>query len=328
MKLILAITIVFLASIASGYSQYLLHGPYPEFNWAKIEKDTTIEKKLDLIRKIIPNFYVDSSNIRRMLVNYSAKDEYYEHNYEPISEFHIVDVNGDDEMDLIYNGYDFVGAESPILGVFVNHNDSLFLASKLTGSLDDVKFSNNQISEFVISISNMFYPIQEQIKYFEISDSPMYFPIDEELGAYQEYMTERFPYKCSKVEMIPRYTIELKDVLNKTKVFRAKNKLMVSWFPQIAPDTIDTDFDLFSTLEPAIDSSNGTYDTIYQINSPNISIDYIMPNERGYIYSEKTNNDKKYYFVRVLSNANIESKPTYPVFIYGWIPEDGIEIEE
>lgn len=328
MKLILAVTIVFLASITASYSQYLLHGPYPEFNWAKIEKDTTIEKKLDLIRKMIPNFYIDSSRIRGMLDNRFAKDQYYEHYYEALSGFHIVDVNGDDEMDLIYNGYDFVGAERPILGVFVNHNDSLSLAAKLTGCLDDVKFSNDQISEFVISIFDMFYPIQEQIKYFEISDSPMFFPIDEELGAYQEYMTEKFPYKCSKVEMIPRYTIELSDLLNSTKMFRANNKTMLSWFPQIAPDTIDTDFDLFSTLEPAIDSSNGTYDSIYELNPPNISIDFIMPNERGYIYAEKINNDKKYYFVRVLSNANIESKPPYPVYIYGWIPEDGIEIEE
>ena len=328
MKLILVVTIVFLASIASGYSQYLLHGSYPEFNWAKIEQDTTIEKKLDLIQKVISNSFIDSSSIRWMRDNRYTKDKYFEYYNEAISGFHIVDVNGDDEMDLIYNGSEFGGAELPVLGIFVNHGDSLSLGAKLIGSLDDVKFSNNQISEFVISISNMFYPIQEQIKYFEISDSPMYFPIDEEFGAYQEYMTEKFPYKCSKVEMIPHYTIELKDVLNKTKMFRAKNKLMLSWFPQIAPDTIDTDFELFSTLEPAIDSSNGTYDTIYQINSPNISIDYIMPNERGYIYAEKINKDKKYYFVRVLSNANIEYKSPYPVYIYGWIFEDGIEIEE
>lgn len=328
MKLIISVIIVFLASITSSYSQYSPFRKYQEFDWAKIEKDTTIEKKLDLIRKIIPNFYIDSSRIRWMLDNRFAKDEDYDHYNEAISGFHIVDVNGDDEMDLIYNGYDFVGAERPILGVFVNHNDSLSLAAKLTGSLDDVKFSNNQISEFVISISNMFYPIQELIKYFVKSDSPMYFPIDEELGAYQEYMTEKFPYKCTKVEMIPRFTIELSELLNSTKMFSANNKTMLSWFPQIAPDTVDTDFDVFSTLEPEIDSSNGIYDTIYQTNPPNISIDYIMPNERGYIYAEKINNDKKYYFVRVLSNANIESKPPYPVYIYGWISEDGIEIEE
>ena len=79
MKLIIAVTIVFLVSITSSISQYSPFREYQEFDWSKIEKDTTIKKKLDLIRKIIPNFYVDSSSIRRMLDNCFKKDLYYEH---------------------------------------------------------------------------------------------------------------------------------------------------------------------------------------------------------------------------------------------------------
>ena len=85
MKLILVVTIVFLASIASGYSQYLLHGSYPEFNWAKIEQDTTIEKKLDLIQKVISNSFIDSSSIRWMRDNRYTKDKYFEYYNEASS---------------------------------------------------------------------------------------------------------------------------------------------------------------------------------------------------------------------------------------------------
>lgn len=318
MKLILAVTIVFLASITASYSQYSPFREYQEFDWSKVEKQLTTEQKIkeaskvqnhDLLNELSPLFYNRYHKITE------------EDTLKFIQEFHFLDFNADNRIDLIYDG-DRAGGELGSAIFFLNNGDSLKLIAKLLSSISSMELRNDSLIAFSITnfpcccdyvVSNEYYNRSE------VSDSLGDIntkPADD----YWEYISNDYPFSLiQKDYFIYSEETPLKGKIRNSK-FIARRKVLVSCCTKPSTDTIATNYDCSNFMEVSYYYDSTDY--------YNITYDYILPNEKGEILVEHYRNGKKYYYVRVKPNVFIDEKPKYPVFIYGWISEDGIEIEE
>ncbi len=102
-----------------------------EYDWSKIEKQLSDSEIKELINRIKPQF-----------------EYYFQRNFHRdtfIEKIHFVNLNGDDKIDLIFNGYS--GGESDIIKFFIQKNSEFSKWFEIFQYPLDIKIKENRITE-------------------------------------------------------------------------------------------------------------------------------------------------------------------------------------
>lgn len=122
---------IFLISFSRGYSQDLSNLE-SEFSWAQVELRSFDSTDLERIFPVIKN------------LPFRTKSDALNH----LDFFHLIDFNNDYRIDVLYNGW--TGGEGEMLQIIENSGDKFEIIQTIYGSVQDLRFKNNKITEIEI----------------------------------------------------------------------------------------------------------------------------------------------------------------------------------
>ena len=107
-------------------------------NWKEIEKKTLSQKEKDAVRIIL-------KDTTRFLCYDSEHYNAYPDIDLFLDDFHFIDIDGDKDFDIIYNGKECPGFESETIHVYINHKGSYKHALLRWGTGTVVSVKNNEL---------------------------------------------------------------------------------------------------------------------------------------------------------------------------------------
>lgn len=297
MKIIIPV-FVFLISF-STFGQSFPPKEYEHYDFSKIEAKISDTEKSALLKKRIYSKYFSSYTPQ------ISKDGEF-------SNYHVLDINADGLLDVIYNNKEADGIEKTVATIYINEKDSLRLVTKLLGNFTKITIENNQLKSFQL----ISFPCCAQYEYlledYEFKNSTdCYIPYqrkkDERMSGYEELNSPKF---C--MSLANRYAY-----------------VMQTEFPESSTikDTLEVTKNVYLTIKPSkptdTDFERNDYHYFYEGNK---AISRLFVGTRCYVLGEKKDeNGELFCFVMLINNDSFENLMKYDFYQYGWIQKSNLK---
>lgn len=273
-----------------------------KLNWKDWEIEISKEYKDQYIKKIVGNVFFPKPD-------YIVREDY-----------HLIDFNGDDLIDLVYAGREPSGGEIDNFAFFENNGDSLYLTLKLLGTIIEIeRESSSSPINFVVwewpCCSNQIHTIYYynyynniDCAYRENRDGGFY---SASYGKYQKNNTPNF--QSTEKMMFIKSTL-----LPESISFYANREFIVTKDNVIMQTNPKKPFEMERDME-----------YIPEDYESNIKITYLNKKQKGVILGSIVHENEKFYFVKVtcektiseliINNMKVEN-------ILGWVNEKYLKI--
>jgi|WetSurMetagenome_2_1015567.scaffolds.fasta_scaffold26956_3 hypothetical protein len=285
----------------------------PMLNWDLIELKSSKEIKQKFINDLIGNEYFDV-NYLKDTSNFISSTKAKEFIGEEFNNYHILNVNGDSIMDVIYEGSHSTSETDNII-IFINTGNGIEIALKIYGNIENFSFKDNKLSKMQTIIwpccgnyiTYRHYYSCDKIKYnMQHSQDSSYSLFQ------QEYFSNLFPVYLDSIEVLEY--CERPDTLNQNKVFITNDFAYLTFKPETPTNEIISDEDYGTDISYLAEENN--------------LIARIKPGSKGKILAEEIGLDgNKYFFIRTYnlnSDRSIFNNSNF--IIYGWLQSEGIQI--
>ncbi|WP_298514812.1 hypothetical protein [uncultured Kordia sp.] len=296
-KIILVVAFLFSWSM---FGQNFPPKKYEYYDFSKIEATISDTEKLDLLKKCADSKYL---NLYTPAISVSGE----------FSNYHVLDLNADGLLDIIYNNKEADGIEKTVAAIYINEKDSLRPVIKLLGNFTKINVENHQLKSFQM----IEFPCCNEASYwlrnYEFNNATdCYVPMN---GSH-----ERYKYSYGEVND-PRFCVSLES---KYKFF------MQTQFPENSKekDIVTVTEKVYATIKPSkptnINLKNNDYTDFYEGNK---AISIVKEGTRCYVFEEqKDETGEVFCFVKFKTSSEISTKPKYKnYYVYGWLPKRNLK---
>jgi hypothetical protein len=308
--MIKAISLV-LIFFSTSFAQFVNQ---PMLGWELIELNVSKEIKQNHISDLIGNEYFDI-NYLNDTTHFISPTKAKEFIKKEFNSYHILNVNGDSLMDVIYEG-SHSASEIDNIVVFINTGNGIEIALKIYGNIENFSFKDNKLSKMQTIIwpccgnyiTYRHYYSCDKVKY-DMQHSP-----DSSFSLFQQkYFSNLFPVYLDSTEVLEYF--ERPNTLNQNKVFITNDFAYLTFKPETAINKIISDEDYGTDISYLAEENN--------------LIARLKPGSKGKILAEEIGLDgNKYFFIRthnLNSDRSIFNNSNF--IIYGWLKSEGIQIQ-
>ena len=296
-----AMSILFILLVFFVSAQEFPPEKWQDFDWGKWEVKLSDSKKMDYLKKLIDSKYFEVPYFK------TASDE--------LKKYHLIDLDGDTRMDVIYAGRNPGGIETNNIAFFLNNGDSLELVVKLNGNIIELKRKDSKSAlEFKILKSPCCAGYIYELEHYKFCGNKDCFEVynpDEKFHnySYSEVNNSKF---CAS--LIAKYTyvngLEIPGSI-------------------AAHDTLTTMKKVFLTIKPGKPDNinfNEQVDFSFGLHG-NKAISVIDSGIQCVILSKKKGENQEGYYFIMLKNTNKINNylSAYPGYHYGWVTSDGFK---
>jgi len=296
MKIIFIILFILLNSI-------LISQGFPEksINWQALEMRIEAKEKLSYLNKISLNKYF----------NFEYSDLTSE-----VDSFHCVDLNGDNLIDIVYEGKNPPGIEGVNFAFLISQGDSFKLALKMFGYIESLNFTSGIVSKMQAICPpccanyvffREFYSFQNGLLKLEQAADSLFD------SQYNHYYSNLITVYIDSSEALGY----CEDIPQKVELTYGKTK----------EETFLT-FDRNPVTNKSVPPDDAGYDMYYPAEGNN-QVALLKPHIKVTILSASTSvTGEKYYFIKANNNDCSQTifRDYHNLIIYGWTISENIEI--
>ncbi len=296
-KLIIYLFIFLSSQLTSA--QYLTKR---QVEWAKIESAVPDTIKLKYISKLIGNEFADDKYP-------SDYREFESGNFsKQLTKFHLLDVNGDNLLDVVYEGSHV--SEGEDLVFYINTGDSLKIALKVYGYAETMTFKNNRLIAMQCIVVPCCCSYGFFRDYYSFTKPNLH---DTKLTNGQDPLNSMYFSKLLNCKLIAMEALEY-------FVLPPNNNLNEEF---IAPRS----FYLTTNPKPLFNKGNpGFVDCSYGMEDNSNQIGLFGANSKGAILARYTSNKgKSYTFIKINNKYSLHSIfGIRNCYIYGWTETENL----
>ena len=137
---------IFVCIIFISIQCYCQFTQYSDYDWTETEINYSKEKKTELLSRVKLEENFDISYLKDTRRNCVTEEAYSEFLIEELKNYHILDINGDSILDVVYEG-PHNPSEGDNVAFFINDSDSLELALFIYGNIESIISENNCIKK-------------------------------------------------------------------------------------------------------------------------------------------------------------------------------------
>jgi hypothetical protein len=275
--------------------------PDQNINWKQIEANIGKGEKLNYLNKISFNKYF----------NFEYSDLASE-----VDSFHFVDLNGDNLIDIVYEGKNPPGIEGVNFAFLVNQGDSFKLALKMFGYIESINFISGKVSKMQLIwppccanyvFFRNFYSFQNGSLKLEQAPDSLFD------SQYNQYYSNFFTVYIDSSEALGY----CEDIPKKVESVSGKTK----------KEAFIT-FDRNPVTNKSVPPDDAAYDVYYPAEGNN-QVALLKPDTKLTVLSTSTiESGKKYHFIKAKNKNCSQSifRDYNNLIIYGWTESENIEI--
>lgn len=278
--------LIILTISTNSWAQHSPDVKTSEFSFKGIETEVSENQKLELLQKMMVNEYFD--------VGVRSTESYGFDNY------HVVDFNGDELLDIIYDGREPPGLESNNLAFFLNKGDSLKLVIKFNGDFARVDIEDGKLQGFQLIYSPCCMDFVYRVEEYKLNTSPNCFTPyrSDDKHHRATYGEWNDPEYCVSLESVEKYVLGT-DFPSDMSVKSGK--------------VVKEDWFLARLRHPNKNTFGGLKD--------------VLKGTKCQVLGQKSLSDSTYYFVKVPISE--DKKKGYEkgvdVYHYGWMYKGYLE---
>ena len=296
-----------------------------KINWQSIETNVPDSIKIQYLKLLKSNDYVDSYKLFEEN-DYENKESYDNFLNIELQKFHLLDINNDLLLDVIYEGRMPVGIEINDIVIYISKNDSLEVALKVMGEFDNLYINNNKLDSMIVVVNpccagfyftRRLYSFVNNSKNVSLCKSDLI--IEKYSSGYDEYFSKYLPCFLIEEEYFDYHFMEKpKNKLLTHKSFISNNKFYLTNNPgKLNNKKIGEDVDVSYFMEYNFNNETNNQIGIFKSKSEGLIL-ATFKNTKGVEYA----------FVRLSNNYNIQSIfKKKNVFIYGWTEIKNLKIQ-
>lgn len=286
-----------------------------KINWKNIEADVSDSIKINYMKLLKSNDYVDTDKLFEES-SYHSKEIYNDFINTELSKFHLLDINNDSLLDVIYEGRMPFGIEINDIVIYIRKNDSLEVALKVMGEFDNLYINNNKLDSMIVVVNpccagfyftKRFYSFLKSTNKGNLCQSDLI--IGKYSSGYEEFFSNLLPCYLKEEEYFDYHVlVKPKYNLKTNNQFKSINNFYITTnLSKVVNKKIEVDVDM-------------SYFAFGNKNYRNNQIGLYKKGSQGIILAiSKDIKGIEYAFVRISNNYNIQSIfKKKDVFIYGW----------
>ncbi len=281
-----------------------------KINWIEYESQVSDSLKIEYLKLMKSNQYVNTEYIWKK--QFFDKQENYDHFFQSeVKKFHLIDINNDSLLDVIYEGRMPVGIEQNDIVMFIRSNDSLEIVLKIMGIFEKILINNNRLDSMVIVVEPCCAGFSYKRSWYsftklhnsKLCKSDILTENNDGYYGYAEYFNEFLPCYLNEQEMYGYFYDDNKPKDQQRISFIALKNFYLTFAPE---ELSNVDIDEQADISYLFEGNN--------------QIGLFKKGANVFVIATKTGeNGMKYALVRINNNDKIKSIfGKSELFIYGW----------